>query len=76
MNILVFLVIAALLILIEWILWRLFKAKIGGMLFPHETDHSALSFFTIGRLRLCAIAHTIFLLLCAFGATMIFFPFL
>lgn len=59
---------------VEYLLWRLFRNKVDGLKFPHEADHSSLSFFTLWRLRMCAIVHTVFLLVCSVFAILILFP--
>jgi hypothetical protein len=57
-----------LILAVEFFLWKLFCGKIVGVMFPHETDRSSLSFFTMGRLRFLALTHTIFLLVSCLGA--------
>jgi len=57
---------------IEGMLWSLFKKKIAGLMFPHESDASSLSFFTLGRLRWCAVVHSLFLIACTVGAILLF----
>jgi hypothetical protein len=74
MNLILFAALALILVLLEWVMWRTFRNKIAGVLFPHEADHSSLSFFTMGRIRVCAIVHTVFLLLCLLGLDLLFFP--
>ncbi len=49
-------------LLVEWTLWIFFRRRIAGLLFSHQADTSSLRFFTLTRLRLCALAHTVFLL--------------
>jgi len=58
---LIFLAVAAVLAM-EAIPWFLFRKKLIGIQFPHELDTSFFRFFTIGRVRLLIIGHTIFLL--------------
>lgn len=60
-------------LVLEYFFWRLFRSKIEGLLFPHETDHSALSFFTLLRLRICVLSHTVFLVVCIWSATLLIF---
>jgi hypothetical protein len=57
-----------LILAVEFFLWKLFCNKIVGVMFPHETDQSSLSFFTLGRLRACTLLHTTFLLVCSVTA--------
>ncbi len=45
----------------EWILWRLLRRKIQGLRFPHELDASVFRVFSVSRLRLLAVTHTLFL---------------
>jgi hypothetical protein len=47
---------------LEWILWRMFLRRIAGIRFPRHADVSRFRFFSIRRIRLCAIMHTLFLL--------------
>ncbi len=47
---------------IEWMLWRLFRKHIEGLVLPRSSDSSALHFFTIHRMAVCAFLHTIVLL--------------
>lgn len=61
----------ALVIALEWTMWRLFLRRIEGIHFPRETDMSYFRFFSIGRVRLCALAHTAFLL-SALGLSLFF----
>lgn len=49
----------AVLILSEWILWRILHKKIQGLRFPHELDASMFRVFSLGRLRALAIVHTL-----------------
>ena len=72
-DLLFFLISGVIIVIVEWMLWRLFKTKIEGMIFPHETDQSSLSFFTLGRLRACAFVHTCFLLACSAAVISLFF---
>jgi hypothetical protein len=52
----------AIIIVGEWLLWGLFKTRVRSLQFPHETDQSDLHFFTIARLRICALLHALLLL--------------
>ncbi len=52
----------------ELTLWLVFRRKIAGLLFPREADQSFFKFFSISRLRLVAIFHTLFLGTIAFTA--------
>lgn len=54
-------IVGAAIVSLEWILWTIFRRKIGGLCFPRETDESLFRFFTLIRLRLIAILHTLFL---------------
>ena len=49
-------------LLIEWMLWWMFRQKNYGLCFPHAADQSSLRFSTTRRLRIVAIAHTTFLI--------------
>jgi len=55
-------IVGAAIMFIEIIIWILFRRKIEGVCFPNETDHSHFGFFSIARLRIIAILHTIVLL--------------
>lgn len=55
-------IIGIIILLIEATLWHTFKRKAAGVSFPRETDQSYFRFFSVNRMRLLAIAHTIFLL--------------
>ncbi len=46
---------------VEWGMWRLFLRRVEGIHFPRASDTSQLRFFSLPRIRLCAIAHTLFL---------------
>ncbi len=48
-------------IAVEAMLWYAFRAKATPISFPHDTDASSLRFFTLARLRLFALMHTVFL---------------
>jgi hypothetical protein len=56
------LVSGALIAVAEFLFWRLFRRKIEGLLFPHELDASIFHFFTLPRMKLVAVAHTLFLI--------------
>ena len=45
----------------EWTMWKLFLRRVQGVHFPRDLDKSHLRFFSIGRIRMCAIMHTSFL---------------
>ena len=53
---------SVLIVVVEVVLWMLFKRRIQGICFPHDMDASFFRFFTLGRLRVIAISHTLFLL--------------
>lgn len=56
------LVVLVLLVLIgELVLWRLFRRHADPVNFPHESDHSQVGFFRMGRMRALAIIHTVIL---------------
>ena len=55
---------------IEWILWRLFRRRVDG-LHLHLAHTTTRKFFTLMRIRICAIIHTLFLL-CATILPLIF----
>lgn len=48
-------------LLFELCAWLLFRRKLEGLVFPAMSDGSDLPLFTLQRLRLIAIAHTILL---------------
>ncbi len=50
-------------VLVEGILWLFFRRKVEGIHFPHMTDASQWKFFSLKRIGICAIAHTVFLIL-------------
>lgn len=62
MQLTVSIIFGLLILVTELILWKLFRSHIEGLVFPRDTDTSSLHFFTITRLRVCALAHTIFLM--------------
>lgn len=45
----------------EFVLWRLFRQRVDPIIFPSETDTSQFGFFSIGRMRLIAVIHTVLL---------------
>ncbi len=45
----------------ELFLWRAFRRKVAGLIFPHETDASVFRFFTLRRMHAIAIAHSFLL---------------
>jgi hypothetical protein len=47
---------------IEGVLWYVFCKKATGVIFPRETDRSYFRFFSITRMRILVVSHTIFLL--------------
>lgn len=57
LQFLAFGIAAALIILIEWILWRLFRARSRSFEFPHATDASDLRIFSVRGLRICTFVH-------------------
>ena len=48
-------------ILLEWALWKLFTRRIEG-LHLHLSSTTGRQLFTLMRIRVCVIAHAIFLL--------------
>ncbi len=55
-------VIGIVIILVETVLWFVFRHKVDGICFPSETDHSHFRFFTLVRMQLLAILHVVFLI--------------
>lgn len=55
-------IIGIILLSIEAILWHIFTRKAAGLLLPRDTDQSYFRFFSLARMRLLAIAHSIFLM--------------
>lgn len=55
-------VVGIIILLIELVLWRVFVGKIEGICFPGEADHSHFRFFSLIRMRLMIILHTIMIL--------------
>lgn len=55
-------IVGVVIVTLELILWMVFHRKVEGLSFPRETDESLFRFFTVTRLRLVAILHTLFLL--------------
>jgi hypothetical protein len=55
---------ALVILLMEFMLWRMFRAKVSTVTFPHATDHSAFAFFSVGRLRFLAMVHAVVLIVC------------
>lgn len=57
------LIIYSILILItELTLWKIFRKKLAGLSFPSEIDESFHGYFSINKIRIFAIIHTIILL--------------
>lgn len=54
-------IVGMVIVTLELILWTIFRLKVDGLSFPRETDESLFRFFTVTRLRLVAILHTLFL---------------
>ena len=54
--------IGTLILACETVLWMVFRAKMSRIDFPHEVDESFFRFFSLIRLRLLAVLHTVFLL--------------
>jgi len=50
--------------IVEFAMWTLFRTKVQGLCLPHTVDASAFSFFTLFRMRIITILHTIFLIVC------------
>jgi hypothetical protein len=61
MPLIPFLIGLAVILSVEWIMWRLFLRRVGGVHFAPDVDASAARFFTLSRIRVCVIAHTVFL---------------
>ncbi len=55
-------------VLMEFLLWELFCKRVKGFIFPREIDMSPLRFFTLMRLRVCVLLHTVFMLLAVVGS--------
>lgn len=55
---------AAVIVLLELVLWHLFARNGRALMLAHDRDASAFGLWTIGRLRIFAIVHTIIMLLC------------
>lgn len=47
---------------LELALWLMFKRRTHGLDFPRDADVSHLRFFTLNRIRFCAVLHSAFLL--------------
>jgi hypothetical protein len=56
------LVLTVIIVGTEYVFWRLFMKRLGGLLLPQEADGLLLRIFDVPRLRLVAIAHTLLLL--------------
>lgn len=54
--------IEAVIVIAEFVCWRLFVRNAVPISFPHDADHSSLRFFTFPRLRLIALAHALLLM--------------
>jgi|CXWL01.1.fsa_nt_gi hypothetical protein len=48
----------------EATLWYLFQRKMKPLAFPHELDTSYFRFFSLPRLMIIAITHTVFVIAC------------
>ena len=55
------LAIGAIILVTEFAMWRLFLRKMAGIDFPHEFDRSYFRFFTMLRMRIVVILHTLVL---------------
>jgi len=58
----VILAIGVLILILEAIMWELFRIKIVGIAFPGEADNFIFRFFIIAKGALIAFIHTIFLI--------------
>lgn len=52
-------------ILAEGVIWQFFRVRVSPLVFPHELDASYFRFFTMKRMRLVAILHTVILMIAA-----------
>lgn len=50
-------------VVLELVLWRIFSRNSKDLLLAHDHDASAFGLWTIGRLRIFAVIHTLLLLL-------------
>ena len=47
---------------LELLMWVMFRKKLEGLVFPHELDALSLHFFTITRMRVLVLLHSLLLL--------------
>ena len=64
MSVLLFVIGSAAMLGMELACWLLFEYRIRGIAFPPGGDASQARFFTVNRIRLCAVAHALFLITC------------
>jgi hypothetical protein len=58
------LLLLAMLLVGEFVLWRMFRRRVDPVLFPSDQDQSSIGFFRPGRMRFVAICHTVALGAC------------
>ena len=56
-------IVTIVILAVEILLWRLFRARIEGLILPRSSDSSSLHFFSIARVGGCAFIHTVVLIL-------------
>ncbi|MDD5041268.1 MAG: hypothetical protein PHX87_03275 [Candidatus Peribacteraceae bacterium] len=61
-------------LLLEGMLWILFKRKFIQICLPTQGEEVFFHFFTVGRLRLLAIIHTLILLACVIIGHLLLWP--
>jgi len=64
----------ALILFIEGILWILFKRKFTQICLPAQGEEIFFHFFTVGRLRLLVIMHTLTLLVSVIIGHLLLWP--
>ncbi len=51
--------VAATVAIVEGVLWHAFCSKVRGLVFPRALDESPFRFFSVPRMRIIALTHTV-----------------
>jgi len=63
-----------LILLAESIMWALFKRKFAQICLPTEADKTIFHFFTVGRMRIVALLHTLVLIVAIIFGHLLLWP--
>lgn len=61
-------------LLIEWFLWMLFSHKFAQIYMSAQGDKIFFHFFTLGRLRILALVHTLIMILLVVVGHLLLWP--